>query len=523
MFAASSVSGNSQLGARRLRQLYATIVSRPLCAALIITALLTGLRLSATPIASDVGWQLWIARQIHLGANLYTDIIETNPPLWFWMGLPVDRAASLLGIRSESVLIVTVGLLVALSLSATEGLIRHIAARKRLLLLAYGALVLMGMPWLHVGQREQIALIGTVPYAALIAARREGSPVAPLLAVLIGLGAGLGFALKHYFLIVPALLELWLLAGTRRRWRPLRPETVAIGSVGIAYAVGIFLFERDFLSNIVPLVRLAYGTFGPHSLRFLFGLHAMVGLITFGFVAAHAFVLRGAKIPFTGALLVAALGFGAVYFIQFKGWPYHAIPLLGCTALALAALLAEAARPPRMLVLVAPALLLLPIALGVKQSVEDARSPDVLQAISGLPPGTPVGFISEDTSVAWSIIPQHQFRNPLRYNGFWMLGAVEQNELAGSPDPRLTELGRRVVRETVADFRCMPPLRIIVSHPKQGSWSEQTLDPLPFFLRNPDFAEFLGHYRLIQRSSFDVYEIVSPIPVSPQSACRPGA
>jgi hypothetical protein len=522
MSAASSVSGNSRLGASRFRQLFAVMASRPLCAALIVTALLTGSRLTGS-IASDVAWQLWIAKQIHLGANLYTDIIETNPPLWFWMGLPVDRVASLLSIRSEAVLIVTIGVLVALSLSATEALIRHIAARKRLLLLAYGALVLMGMPWLHVGQREQIALIGTVPYAALIAARREGRPSAPLLAALIGLGGGLGFALKHYFLIVPALLELWLLSGAPRRWRPLRPETVAIGTVGIAYAAGVFLLERDFLSNIVPLVRLAYGTFGPGSLRFLFGLHAVVGLITFGFVAAYAYVRRGPKVPLSGALLVAAFGFGAAYFIQFKGWPYHAIPLLGCAALALAALLAETARPPRMMVLLAPALLLLPIALGAKQSIEDARSPDLLQAISGLPPGTPVGFISEDTSVAWSVILQHQFANPLRYNGFWMLGAVEQNELAGSPDPRLTELGRRVVKETVADFGCMPPRRIIVSHPKQGSWSEQTLDPLPFFLRNPSFAEFLGHYRLIQRSSFDVYEIVSPIPRLAPSACRPGA
>ena len=40
---------------------------------------------------SDVAWQLWIARRMHAGANLYRDIIETNPPLWFWMALPVDR------------------------------------------------------------------------------------------------------------------------------------------------------------------------------------------------------------------------------------------------------------------------------------------------------------------------------------------------------------------------------------------------------------------------------------------------
>jgi hypothetical protein len=175
-----------------------------------------------------------------------------------------------------------------------------------------------------------------------------------------------------------------------------------------------------------------------------------------------------------------------------------------------------------MLVLFAPALLLLPIALAARESLKDERPPDLLQAISGLPPGTSVGFISEDTSVAWSVTLNHQIVSPSRYNGFWMLGAIDRNELTAKPDPRLTELGRRVVRETVADFRCMPPRRIIVSHPKKGSWSEHTLDPLPFFLRDPSFAEFLSHYRLIQGNSFNVYEIVRPFGPAAPSGCKTG-
>jgi hypothetical protein len=480
-------------------RLTGAMASRPICAALIVTVLLTGLRLTGT-VDSDVAWLLWIAKRMNAGANLYTDIIETNPPLWFWIALPVDRVASLIGVRSEAVLIVAIGVLVALSLWATDTLIRHIAPRNRLLLLAYGALALMGMPWLHVGQREQIVLVGTLPYAALVAARREGRPVAPLVAAFIGIGAALGFALKHDFLIVPGLLELWLLAGARRDWRPIRPETIAIVAVGIAYAAATFLLERDFLTNIVPLLRLAYGTFGPSSFLYLFGLPAVVGLIILGFVAAHARLMIGRNAPFAAALLVAAFGFGAAYFIQFKGWNYHAIPLLGCASLALAALLAETARSPRMLVLFAPALLLLPIAVAAKESANDAPSPDLVRAISGLPARTPVGFISENTAVAWSVMLQHQFANPSRYNGFWMLGAVGGNELAAKPDPRLTALGRRVVDETVHDFRCMPPRRIIVSRPGPGR-----TDPLALFLRDPDFSELFGHYRLIQRSSFDVF------------------
>jgi hypothetical protein len=495
---------------------------RPLWVALAITAIVTALRLTGT-VDSDVAWQLWIARQIHGGAGLYHDIIETNPPLWFWMALPVDRVATLLNVRSEAVLIVAIGGLVALSLSATDRLIRHIPSYRRLLVLAYGALTLAALPWMHVGQREQIVLIGTVPYAALIAARREGRPIEPVLAALIGLGAALGFALKHYFLIVPALLELWLLAGARERWRPIRPETAAIFCVGLAYAAAIMLLAGDFLTNVVPLVRLAYGTFGAPSIGYLFGPFTVLGLATLGLVAAHGGSPFGRKAPLAGALLVSALGFAAAYFIQFKGWPYHAIPLVGCASLALAALLAETATPPRFLVYFAPALLLLPLALEAQESTRKGLpTDDLLHAISDLPPGTPVGFITENTAIPWSVTLQHQLGYPSRYNGFWMLGAVHRNELAGSPDPRLTGIGRRIVRETVADYRCMPPRRIVATRPQQGSWNEGSLDLLPVFLRDPDFAELMRHYRTVSRTSVEVYQLASPLPPVARRNCRPG-
>ena len=92
------------------------LLSRPLWLALALAALLTAFRLTGT-VDSDVAWQLWIAGRIHAGAHLYRDIIEVNPPLWFWMASPVERAASILDLPIVSVLVVEVGLLVALALA----------------------------------------------------------------------------------------------------------------------------------------------------------------------------------------------------------------------------------------------------------------------------------------------------------------------------------------------------------------------------------------------------------------------
>lgn len=486
------------------------ISRRPLAGALAVLAVATLLRLTAS-VDSDVISQLWIAHQINGGATLYRDIIEVNPPLWFWMARPVDGAAALLHVRAEHLLVLAIGCIAALSLVATDRLLGSTTPLRRAGFLVYTSLIFLVMPWLELGQREQILLIGTVPYAILTAARRSDRPVPPTLAVLVGLGAGLGFALKHYFLICPVLLEIWLVAGQRRRWRPVRPETVAIGAVGIAYASAVLLWARDFLDSIVPLARLAYGLTGASRFVDLFQPGVVVSLAGLALIGSHWRSLRKTVAEDAAALLVAACAFLVAYFVQAKGWPYHAQPLLGCTSLALAVLLVGTAKPPRVIALAAPALLLMPFAIEAQAAARNTGpEPDVRLAVAGLPPGETVGFIATD----WSIAYRKRLRYPSRYMGYWMLSAVARNEALGRPDPRLTALGARVVRDTVADYRCMPPRRIVFPRvaPDSGDF-----DVLRFFLRDPQFAALLSQYRPVQRTSLTVFERVSPL--SPDRGC----
>jgi len=515
MSAASPTATGSPAGFQRL---VAAVTSRPLWIALAITATMTVLRMAGS-VDSDVAWQLWIAGRIHAGANLYRDIIETNPPLWFWMALPIDRIAALLNVRIEAVLVAAIGATSALSLMATDRLIGHITPGRRAALLGYGALVLIAVPWVHLGQREQIALIGTLPYAALIAARRERRQTSSVLAALVGAGAALGFALKQYFLVVPALLELWLFLAAQRTWRPIRPETIAMVTVGAVYAAALLLLERDFITNIVPLIHLAYGSFGAPSLGYMFSPFAVVGLGTLALVASQWRLLAGRSAPFAAALTIAAFGFATAYFMQFKGWPYHAIPLIGCASLALVAAIAESNDPLRHLRLLAPALLALPLFL----SVQEERHPmlpnaDLREAVSGLKAGDTIGFLATETAVPWSITLQGGYRYASRYNGFWMLPAIMRNEHEGNSKPRLASLGRRIVGETVVDFSCMRPKRIIVARPRPG---EAGFDILPFFARDPRFRALLLNYRVTHRTGLETYELTSPLPV-PTAPCREG-
>jgi hypothetical protein len=221
--------------------------------------------------------------------------------------------------------------------------------------------------------------------------------------------------------------------------------------------------------------------------------------------------------PLTAALLITASAFAVVYFIQAKGWIYHTIPLVGCASLALAALLAESTAPMRGLRVLAPAVLAFPLCLAATEQLNPALpSPDLKNAVSGLQPGDTVGFLAAETAVPWSVTYQRRLRYPSRYMGFWMLNAIVANELRGSPDARLTALGRQVTAQTVQDFTCTPPKRIIVPRPRPG---EDVFDILPFFLRDPQFAALLSHYKVRSRTSVETYELAFPLP-TPPGACR---
>ena len=496
-----------------------TLIARlwkPELLAILLVAVLAAFRVHGS-VDPDTSWQLWTADRAFHGARLYRDIVELNPPLWFWMALPIDRVASWLGMRADALTILVIALACALSLLATGRLLTHMPERRRAMLLAYAALILFAMPWMHIGQREQIVLIGALPYAALVAARRTGRSVSPWLAAMIGAGAALGFALKHYFLLAPTALELWLVIGQRRSWRPLRPEIVALVAVGVVYAAALLIWARDFL-RMIPLIRIAYGASGAPRFIDLFQPPIWVALLIAAFVLLHR-----RRLPFATAFLIAGIAFGAAYFIQSKGWLYHSIPLVGCVSLSLASLLAETEDPPASLRLAAPALLALPLAIAAQEArTQVYPTPELDQAIAGLAPGTSVGFLATDQAIAWSVTYQHRLRYPSRYSAFWMLRAIIRNEHRQDPDPRLLQLHRDLIHNTVVDLECAGARRIIVSRPSASGKDKDAFDILPFLLKDPEFAAFLRHYRSVARGEgLDVYDLATPL-VRPASSCARG-
>ena len=472
------------------------------------------------PLSPDISGQLWIAQQIRQGARLYVDFLEINPPLWFWMAVPVQALAEATGLQAAGVLIVGVAAAALAALLATGRLLGDVPAGRRRAFVLYAALVLLLMPVRDLGQREQLALFAALPYAALAAARRRGEAVGVALALLVGAGSALGFALKHYFLLAPVLLEVWLLAAQRRAWRPFRPETLALAAVGLGYGAAVLIATPEYLTEMVPRLRLAYGS-GAIPWRQMILPAQLAWLFTLVAILLQARSLRRA--PLASALLVAAAGFAGAWLIQHKGWPYQSIPTTGLLALAFAALLVErwdtVTSFGRKL---APAVLLLPLGLALTPTHAPVTPEnDIAPALEGLPPGTSVGIVSTEGFTAWPAAVDRGFRFPSRYGLLWMLPAID----ARPGDPRLQRLGREVIRQTAVDYRCLPPERIVFVRPDpSGRATAASDDPLTYFLREPDFAALMTHYvRWRHAGVYDAYRLASPLPPVPGAACRRGA
>lgn len=343
------------------------------------------------PIGHDQTWHLWVGRQLLHGASLYRDVIEVNPPLWFWLGVPLAAIGEIFGLQSRAVVIAFFAGSIALSLFLSP-------SRYRPALLVAFVLI----PLLDFGQREHFTLIATAPYVLLIAARAQGNEVRHPIA--IGLFGSFGFALKPFFVIVPMVLEavIW-------RERRVRPETISLALCAIAYAIAVPLFAPEYLSDVVPMVRDAYRYIqGPSILPLV--------LVTFGIALVGFLSSRHRGDPVSRTLGVAALAFLVAMIAQGKGWTYHSVPARGFLFLALAVELMRLRERPFSYALMATAAGLCFFPVGVYQNPFRA---EMEAHIADLPRRTSIMVLSDNPSVAWPMVDERGLSWASRQFSLW--------------------------------------------------------------------------------------------------------
>ncbi len=292
---------------------------------------------------ADMAWITYSAKRLMEGAIFGQDVIDNNPPLIWYLSYPVVFLSQITGIHMATVfqafwiLVTTLILLWVLSLMRRASVTMQAS-------LSINALVLVGFYVFliasngNMGQREYIAVLLSLPYIITAMIRLNGFKTMKMESLLVGIIAGIGIALKPYFLGVPLAVELTVLTLSRRWIYLRRPEFIAGVMTMIAYGVILLTFERVYLFEVVPLVLKSYWAYEVEE---YLPLITLAGISIIGIPISAILYSRLCVTRISYFLIASGFGFIISYLIQKKGFPYHRFPVHALATMALAVLIVE--------------------------------------------------------------------------------------------------------------------------------------------------------------------------------------
>jgi hypothetical protein len=489
--------------------------------AAVIVLLGTVPQLFARPIP-DVSWLLYAAERILDGAHPYVDVVEVNPPLIVWLNVAVAAIGRALG--APPVLIYRFAVIGGAVLSAIlcARVLRHLLgldpgrlARWIVLLFLFAALPMVRTDF---GEREHLLVLLASPYVLAAAARSRGVAMPAFELAVVGLLAGIGVAVKPYFVLLPLALECFLALRARsfRAW--LRPEPMAMLIVGLTYLAAVFLLTPQYL-DLTRLMGELYAGYlrGPAWLTALLG--EGVGLPLFALLAFAALRRRATHPELWDILAIAVVALLASALIQGKGWRYHFYPSMAYGVMLSGLILQDAQRPLSRLAeqvyaaACAAALVtivLITAAACVRQSAAphdtrydaDPNYAELRRLIRSQAPGGTVLVLSSNMASAFPLVPNSGARWASRFPSVWLLPALYMDQLR-SDAPLVfrtpSEMGpaERYLNDAVAEdlSRFRPDLLVVLrAGPDRREMGIRRLDYLAYFSRDSRIAPSISEY-----------------------------
>lgn len=483
-----------------------------------------GLTYLMPPLNGDVAAILLFALRMVRGDALYVDIIDVNPPLIFWLNLAPAWLAELLGSSPAFVLSLALIVLQPVAILLSFQPLKRIAPFQDVNFRWFlgGALlfVLFIVPMGSFGQREPLMTTLALPYLAVMVVRHAGAPVSPGAAGMRAALGAIGFLIKPYFLLVPLLLELRLLARCGWRAWAARPEPWVIAGTATAYILAVAWLHPVYLDDVLPLVARYYLTPGlsDAALRVFGAPDRLIALSAVVPLVAYAIFQRGNPLlPVFGMFAVAMAGSALV---QGKGWPYHLVPLWQAATLIFALMAKEILQltARRRLLsqvgehavgmsgLTAAILVLGSLAPPLADRLDyqgsfagrlepllarEARGRNVLWLTDAIYPKYPV-ILYENAA------PASRFMELWLIDGLYRAQPGTQVRPAmRSPAQMSTDEHRLFDIVGTSLERARPALVLIASAAAELSVRHGSFDYLAYFLRHPSFAREWRHYRQV--------------------------
>lgn len=293
----------------------------------------------------DIFWLLTGLERLLDGRSMFDAAYETNPPLSFFIYLPVYLLAAM-GLSLESSMLVSVFTAVLLSAFAVYRLLAGWLDIDRVFASGMSGIYVIAVTALIVpefGQRDHLLALGLVPFllAQFALGRTESLKKPDLLIWGVCFAGAFLMLLKPHYGIIPALM----IAGRfvqGRRFLVLRdPDVVALGVLVTLYAAVLALFFRDYLNQILPVVLQLYGSFGSKvSKEILLIFVIFNGAVLAASIGVEQKQTRHLAWIFTAGSFLALIP----YVLMQKGFAYHLVPASIFLFLAIGALLQQGLR-----------------------------------------------------------------------------------------------------------------------------------------------------------------------------------
>jgi len=455
----------------------------------------------------DIAWYLFATRDWLAGADLYVEIVEVNPPLYFYMTRPALFIADLFRISDANGHTVTVAVLLFVSLVWCSSILRSdftLSPRARAMFLVGIALSAL-LPTLNgLGQREQVLVLCLLPWALKEASAHRSTAWQSLSTALF---ASVGVCLKPHFVVMPIAVTLMNCLETRSLRPVLSIENLVFLAVGLAYLGFVRVAHPAYLTEIVPMALEVYGAYGSP-------LHDLVLHIGYVIVPMTIFVLivasRKGLSREIRVLVALALGGLVSFLAQGAGFNYHKVPLVAFSSVACFFALIAADRTRQEVLLACIALSLFAIN-GIGQGFYRNSAVPVTKAIAAdLGPIDSLMTLSSHLYTGPPLALALGIDWASGYPANWLIpGAANRLALTDCealPDTctRLRQIAARNRSDNISDITKNRPELLIVDL-DSGYFDMPRFDWLAFMSEDPAWVEAFAPYRQVAENERFLY------------------
>lgn len=468
----------------------------------------------------DVSYLIEVANQMRLGGQYGNQILETNPPMILYLSLPMLYLANhfALPIAMGCRIVVFAWILISLSLSAM--LLRRLIREQLLFWSFFFAIeaVLLFLPANQFGQREHFFVMMMLPYLWLACCRLENIPVSYFLAILVGIVAGIGFAIKPYFLPPLILVELYIIIRKRSLLAWIRPELLTIIACIAIYVVTTYIYFPNYFTVLMPLLNLFYFAALHESLGYMF----TNSIVLYGIASLVSYlILRRADRyrSFHAILGLATLGTMFTFLITQTTWYYHLLPAFSMSVLLFVFILSEfsdSGTPQGVILYIFSLLVILylPIKLVTLISLDELQTKrngayhQLIEYVQSQPgPHSVMCFSANSTADCFPLTTETHSIHASRYPFFWWIRSLrtyqKMHQLTGK-----NKLGADyLVGSLVEDLNNQKPRWIIINRDHSARLLGPSFDFIHFLSQYPTFARAIKPYHRV--TSIDYYDIYS--------------